>query len=138
MDSLYGTGSSFRWVSPFRHLRVYGYLLLTAAFRSLSRLSSALSAKASTLRPYKLDLSLPRISVSAVQRPDRFLGLEIEFGYCSYPASKTLRVSSVWRIRQIAFHKNVLVNASILRTFCANLPGSEQLKIGLFYYLLVC
>ena len=39
-------------VSPFRHLRVYGYLLLTAAFRSLSRLSSALSAKASTLRSY--------------------------------------------------------------------------------------
>ena len=39
-------------VSPFRHLRVKGYLLLTAAFRSLSRLSSALSAKASTLRSY--------------------------------------------------------------------------------------
>ena len=39
-------------VSPFRHLRVNGYLLLTAAFRSLSRLSSALSAKASTLRSY--------------------------------------------------------------------------------------
>ena len=42
-------------VSPFRYLRVDGYLLLTAAFRSLSRLSSALSAKASTLRPYQLD-----------------------------------------------------------------------------------
>ena len=42
-------------VSPFRYLRVNGYLLLTAAFRSLSRLSSALSAKASTLRPYQLD-----------------------------------------------------------------------------------
>ena len=81
MDSLYGTGSSFRWVSPFRHLRVDGYLLLTAAFRSLSRLSSALSAKASTLRPYKLDLSSLQISVSAVQRPDRFLGLEIEFNF---------------------------------------------------------
>ena len=38
-------------VSPFRNLRVKGYLLLTAAYRSLSRLSSALSAKASTLRP---------------------------------------------------------------------------------------
>ena len=81
MDSPYGTGSSFRWVSPFRHLRVDGYLLLTAAFRSLSRLSSALSAKASTLRPYKLDLSSLQISVSAVQRPDRFLGLEIEFNF---------------------------------------------------------
>ena len=39
-------------VSPFRNLRVIGYLLLTAAYRSLSRLSSALSAKASTLRSY--------------------------------------------------------------------------------------
>ena len=37
-------------VSPFGYLRVYGYLLLTAAFRSLSRPSSALGAKASTLR----------------------------------------------------------------------------------------
>ena len=39
-------------VSPFRNRRVNGYVLLTAAFRSLSRLSSALSAKASTLRSY--------------------------------------------------------------------------------------
>ena len=44
------------WVSPFRNLRVNGYLLLTAAYRSLSRLSSALSAKASTLRSSSLDL----------------------------------------------------------------------------------
>ena len=39
-------------VSPFRNLRVCGYLLLTVTYRSLSRLSSALSAKASTLRSY--------------------------------------------------------------------------------------
>ena len=49
------TSSSYR-VSPFRHLRIKDYLHLPAAFRSLSRLSSALSAKASTLRPYQLDL----------------------------------------------------------------------------------
>ena len=40
------------WVSPFRNLRINGYLLLPEAFRSLSRLSSALSAKASTLRSF--------------------------------------------------------------------------------------
>ena len=45
------TSSSYR-VSPFRHLRIKDYLHLPAAFRSLSRLSSALSAKASTLRSY--------------------------------------------------------------------------------------
>ena len=44
-------------VSPFRYLRIIGYLLLPEAFRSLSRLSSALSAKASTLRSFLLDLS---------------------------------------------------------------------------------
>ena len=37
-------------VSPFRHPRIVGYVLLPGAFRSLSRLSSALSAKASALR----------------------------------------------------------------------------------------
>ena len=52
MDSEYGDGGMLRRVSPFRHLRVTGYLLLPAAFRSLSRLSSALSAKASTLRSF--------------------------------------------------------------------------------------
>ena len=41
-------------VSPFRNLRIDGYLLLPEAYRSLSRLSSALSAKASALRPYCL------------------------------------------------------------------------------------
>ena len=49
--------SSSSRVSPFRYLRLNGYLLLPAAFRSLSRLSSALSAKASTLRSFLLDLS---------------------------------------------------------------------------------
>ena len=56
MDSEYGDGGLLRRVSPFRHLRVNGYLLLTAAFRSLSRLSSALSAKASSLRSLQLNL----------------------------------------------------------------------------------
>ena len=48
------------WVSPFGYLRVNGYLLLTAAFRSLSRPSSAPSARASTLRSFCLTaLTLP-------------------------------------------------------------------------------
>ena len=52
MDSVYSNWSLSSWVSPFRNPRVKGYLLLTVAYRSLSRLSSALSAKASTLRSY--------------------------------------------------------------------------------------
>ena len=49
------TGLTSR-VSPFRYLRIKDYLHLPAAFRSLSRLSSALSAKASTLRSFLLNL----------------------------------------------------------------------------------
>ena len=55
MDSSYGDRSSFCRVSPFGYLRINGYLLLPAAFRSLSRPSSAPGAKASALRPCNLD-----------------------------------------------------------------------------------
>ena len=52
MDSPCADGGLLRRVSPFRYLRINVYLPLPAAFRSLSRLSSALSAKASTLRSF--------------------------------------------------------------------------------------
>ena len=54
MDWRMDTWSLFMWVSPFRNLRIMGYLLLPEAYRSLSRLSSALSAKASALRSFLL------------------------------------------------------------------------------------
>ena len=56
MDSVNGTWPSAMWVPPFRNLRIIGYVLLPEAYRSLSRLSSALSAKASALRPSLLNL----------------------------------------------------------------------------------
>ncbi len=52
MNSPYADRGLLCRVSPFRNLRIKGYLLLPEAFRSLSRLSSALSAKASTIRSY--------------------------------------------------------------------------------------
>ena len=55
MDSLYSRWSLSSGVSPFRNLRVNGYLLLTAAYRSLSRPSSASGAKASALCSFLLD-----------------------------------------------------------------------------------
>ena len=55
MDSPYSGRSLSGRVSPFRNRRVNGYVLLTVAYRSLSRLSSALSAKASTLCSCSLD-----------------------------------------------------------------------------------
>ena len=70
MYSPYSDRSFSCRVSPFRNLRVNGYLLLTVTYRSLSRLSSALSAKASTLRSYSLDLLFQCISDNT---PARFL-----------------------------------------------------------------
>ena len=48
-------GHDSMWVSPFRNLRINAYLQLPEAYRSLSRLSSAPSAKAFTLCPFLLD-----------------------------------------------------------------------------------
>jgi hypothetical protein len=44
------------WVAPFGHLRIKGYLHLPEAFRSLSRPSSPLRAKASTIRSYVISV----------------------------------------------------------------------------------
>ena len=59
------TGSASR-VSPFRYPRIPACLRLPVAFRSLSRLSSALSAKASTLRPFLLNLRSSILSYGLV------------------------------------------------------------------------
>ena len=47
----FGARSSAVRVAPFGNLRITGYLLLPAAYRSLSRPSSSLRAKASSIRP---------------------------------------------------------------------------------------
>ena len=60
------TWSLSMWVPPFRYPRITGYLLLPAAFRSLSRLSSAPGAKASAPRSFLLNrlVLLPSPSLS--------------------------------------------------------------------------
>ena len=52
MDSAYGTCASHKWVAPFGNPGVDGYLLLTRAYRSLSRPSSAPDAKSFSLRSF--------------------------------------------------------------------------------------
>ena len=49
-----GTTTSSWWVFPFGHLRITSYLPIPAAYRSLSRPSSPLRAKAFTIRSYLL------------------------------------------------------------------------------------
>ena len=56
----------YRWVPPFGYPWIVGYLLLPAAFRSLSRPSSAPSAKASTLCSFSLDLFGLSVSLSEI------------------------------------------------------------------------
>ena len=59
------TGCASR-VPPFRYPRITACLRLPVALRSLSRLSSALSAKASTLRPFLLNLRSAAFSCGLV------------------------------------------------------------------------
>ena len=67
MDSVHADRVLLCRVSPFGNLRIKAHLRLPEAFRSLSRPSSALSAKAFPLRPLQLDqlfsgyLSISRI-----------------------------------------------------------------------------
>ena len=78
---------SARRVSPFRNPRINAHVQLPAAFRSLSRLSSAPSARASALRPTMLNLlysSAPRIF--------RCRSLTVQFGSYTPPQANLRRV----------------------------------------------
>ena len=55
MNSPYDMRLKNAWVTPFGNPRINGCLLLTEAYRSLSRPSSPNSSKASTMDPYLLD-----------------------------------------------------------------------------------
>ena len=84
MDSSYGTWCLTMWVSPFGYLRIYGYLLLPAAFRSLSRPSSAPSARASALRPFCLTAPHTHsVACAGFFRNFRFSLVLYLFGYLS-------------------------------------------------------
>ena len=84
MDSGMDTWSLSMWVSPFRYPRLSGYLLLPAAFRSLSRLSSALSAKASALRPFLLNLFFFASPLYSVTRERLLLFLIVFLRCCAF------------------------------------------------------
>ena len=86
MDSCMDTGGLLQWVSPFRYLRIDGYLLLPEAFRSLSRLSSALSAKASTLRSYSLNLHV----YSVIRAVGFSFAFQLYLLCCSFYTGKSL------------------------------------------------
>jgi hypothetical protein len=56
----HGTRHDSSRVSPFGYHRIKAYLPLPDAFRSLSRPSSPIDAKAFVVRPYQLDESVTK------------------------------------------------------------------------------
>ena len=72
-------------VSPFGHLRITAYVRLPEAFRSLSRPSSPVRAKASTVRPFPLD----RICSSPVNPKVHRLRTPAHRQRCSFSAFAT-------------------------------------------------
>ena len=92
MNSVHSRWGLLSGVSPFRDLWVNGYLLLTTAYRSLSRLSSALSAKASALCSFLLDLQ-NKVLFSLLRASPPV------FGYTLFPACCiALHTCSNWLI----------------------------------------
>ncbi len=61
-------GDESYWVFPFGNPRVKRYVLLTVAYRSLSRPSSAFCAKASTVCPYHLLLMEKGLNIQQMYR----------------------------------------------------------------------
>ena len=121
MDSSYGTWCLTMWVSPFGYLRINGYLLLPAAFRSLSRPSSAPSARASALRPFCLTAPHTHsVACAGFFRNFRFSLVLYLFGYLS--------VSSMsLPIRQLSLTHSffgIQFSRYFLRKLCASDPSS--------------
>ena len=99
MDWRMDTWGFLMWVSPFRDLRINGYLLLPEAYRSLSRLSSALSAKASALCPFCLTFRFwyPSVGISGL-----WFSLLDKINYRCLPILR-LYIKDIWLVL-IKFH----------------------------------
>ena len=84
------------WVYPFGNPRVTGYVLLTVAYRSLSRPSSASCAKASTVCPYHLlfdglNILFCTLIITYQMRSDAIFLKKIEFLFVTLCSSQGTR-----------------------------------------------
>ena len=86
-DSVHDTVLFARCVSTFGNLRVKAYLQLTAAYRSLSRPSSAPDAKASSLRPLSLD---PKIKLENYASQSEFFTKSYLYPFLGFPQLRFL------------------------------------------------
>src|SRR5215213_4507389 len=79
-----------RRVSPFGHPRINAYVRLPEAFRSLSRPSSPVRAKASTVRPCSLDRIASHVHRGTWINSGPPIPRSDTFGWCSRAFISTL------------------------------------------------
>ena len=94
---LWVTGHYPSRVPPFGYPWIKAYLQLPMAFRSLSRPSSAISALASTLRSYSLDLA-SSVSIAFL----RLLRCDTYFDLC-FPVSSAPLLTGIFRFTVSTF-----------------------------------
>ena len=94
---LWVTGHYPSRVPPFGYPWIKAYLQLPMAFRSLSRPSSAISALASTLRSYSLDLA-SSVSIAFL----RLLRCDTYFDLC-FPVSSASLLTGIFRFTVSTF-----------------------------------
>ena len=119
------TGHYPRRVPPFGYRRLNARLQLPVAFRSLPRPSSAISALASTLCPYSLDLSLPRSL--------RFL-LSFASCLCSFQGAHEVPLSDPskrYRLRKFSV-SSVSANALFTRPRFSFAPCGAPFRLGTY------
>ena len=119
------------WVAPFGNLRINGYLLLPAAYRSLSRPSSAPDAKAFPLRSFQLDLFPQMLSHSR-----QFLSLN----YCGNLSLHSTKIVCALALTLFNLRKNLLISlkrfpicclfifSSLYSVFNVLTGGDEQIR----------
>ena len=116
-------------IPPFGNLRVNGYLLLTVAYRSLSRPSSAPSAKASALCPSQLDLVETAVTLfGSTASPlhlsdEQFLLFPIKLRFPGTPFSAFSTLSRYMTSRYV-------INLSFVKKLCEKFSGFLGYKLN--------
>ena len=131
MYSVMVDGVLLHRVSPFGNPRIKAHLRLPVAYRSLSRPSSALSAKAFPLRPLQLDQLLADIfSISRIIRVISVLLAICSTIFRSYPNNfqKNLKLIFCFKIGITFLFPLLLLLLSLLFSFQGTIGGLERTR----------
>ena len=100
-------------VSPFRDPRIKDYVHLPAAYRSLSRLSSAQSAKASAPRPSSLDHSFVR---SPLRSDTQWIFCLLHVAFCPRQSTQGLPSSGLLSFLVLSLLSMFASGKTLIRT----------------------